>query len=97
VVLIPLEPAIYLSAPNGRWFLVRPYGTRTREPALPLVRNPARTSSNHLLRPTQRKETRMTARPSNKATIDGVTRFIAYQCDHGKKKPHDRRCAVGAG
>jgi hypothetical protein len=33
VVLIPLEPAIYLSAPNGRWFLVRTYGARTREPA----------------------------------------------------------------
>jgi hypothetical protein len=45
----------------------------------------------------KRKDNTMTARPSNKATIDGVTRFIAYQCDHGKKKPHDRRCAVGAG
>ena len=25
----------------------------------------------------------MTTRPSNKTTVDGVPRFIAYQCDHG--------------
>jgi hypothetical protein len=47
VVLIPAEPPIYLQAPNGRWFLVRHYVTRTREPALPLIRNLSRTSSNH--------------------------------------------------
>jgi hypothetical protein len=33
--------------------------------------------------PHHRKDTSMTTRPSNKATIDGVPRFIAYQCDHG--------------
>jgi hypothetical protein len=47
--------------------------------------------------PNDRKDTSMTTRPSNKAIIDGIPRFIAYQCDHEKKKPHDRRCAVGAG
>jgi hypothetical protein len=43
----PLEPPIYPQTPECRWFLVRHYVTRTREPALHLVRIQSRTSSNH--------------------------------------------------
>jgi hypothetical protein len=40
-------------------------------------------SDSHGAQPNDRKDTSMTTRPSNKAIIDGVPRFIAYQCDHG--------------